>query len=144
MPRGDNLKGHRFKKGQSGNPKGRPKGSINVIPHELKELTVASFREVISKCVEADIPQLEALLKHPKTSALQVAIIRCFIKAANTGDYSVVERICERVVGKIPEIIHVKSENKNVNATLAAVAELPADTAKEKMQQIIDGLKEEY
>jgi hypothetical protein len=90
------------------------------------------------------VPQLEALLKHPKTSALQVAIIRCFIKAANSGDYSVVERICERVVGKIPEVIHVRSENKNVNATVAAVAELPAESAKEKMQQIIDGLKEEY
>lgn len=135
---------HRFPKGKSGNPKGRPKGALQVIPYELKELTIASYREVISKCLEADIPELEALLKTPKTSALQVAIIRCFLKAAQTGDYSVVERICERVVGKIPEVIHVRSESKNINATIAAVADMPAESAKEKMQQIIDGLKEEY
>jgi Family of unknown function (DUF5681) len=128
----------RWKKGQTGNPAGRPKPNPLVVA--LKNLTVETYRDVIEKCLTATAQELKAVLKHPETTALQAAIIKCFIKAANTGDYTVVERIAERIVGKIPEELKVTSLNANLNAH----AEIPQEVANEKVKAALAALKEEF
>lgn len=102
----------RFKPGQSGNPKGRP---LNPIPRALKELTVETYRKVIEVVCTGNLDELRRMVTDPKVSALQVGVARAFIKAMETGDYATIERIAERIVGKIPDELVVNSKNLNAN-----------------------------
>lgn len=134
MPRtAKHLKPHHFKKGQSGNPAG---GRIqNPITRALKNLTVESYRQVIEAVCTGNVDNLRAMIEDPKTSALQVGVATAFVKAIKAGDYAVIERIAERIVGKIPDElnVHAKNINANLNAALdpekvkAALAQLERD-----------------
>lgn len=113
-----NLEATKFKKGQSGNPAGRPKGSHNIIRQALRELTVESYREVIETVLKGNRAALQDIIDHPDTSVLQVGVAKAFMKAMKAGDYAVIERIAERIVGKIPDEINVVSKNLNANVSL--------------------------
>lgn len=136
MPKGKltpAMKAKQFKPGQSGNPKGRP--PLNPIQRALKELTVESYRKVIETVCTGNLDNLKAMVEDPSVSALQVGVARAFLKAMQAGDYSVIERIAERIVGKIPDELTVTSTNRNanLNATIdseklkAALAKLEED-----------------
>lgn len=117
MPRdGKHLKKHQFKKGQSGNPEGARKH--NPITKALKNLTVESYREIIEAVCTGNLAQLKVIIEDEKTSALQVGIAKAFVNAIQKGDYIVIERIAERIVGKIPDELNVVS--KNLNASVEA------------------------
>lgn len=122
------LKPHHFKPGQSGNPHGRP--PLNPIQKALKNLTIATYREVIEVVMTGNIDNLKAMIIDPNTPALQVGIARSFIKAIDAGDYGVIERIAERIVGKIPDELNLNS--KNMNANLNVNANAPVDEEKLK------------
>jgi hypothetical protein len=104
---------YRFKKGQSGNPLGSK--LHNPITRALKKLTIETYREVIELVMSGNNAALEKMIKNPKTSALQVGIATAFQKAIKAGDYGVIERIAERIVGKIPDELNVNSKNLNAN-----------------------------
>lgn len=124
---------YKFKPGVSGNPKGRP--PLNPIQRALKNLTIASYREVIEAVCTGNLDNLKDMMENPKTSALQVGVARAFMKAIQAGDYSVIERIAERIVGKIPDELNVTSTNRNANLNAnidqeklkAALAQLEKD-----------------
>jgi len=111
------LKPHQFKPGQSGNPEGR---RPNPIARALKELTVDTYRKVIETVLSGNIDALRAMIQDPNTSALQVGVATAFLKALQAGDYATIERIAERIVGKIPDELNVNSKNlnANINATV--------------------------
>lgn len=121
-----------FKKGQSGNPRG---GQMhNPAVKALKKLTIETYREVIELVLTGNLTDLKAMAENPATPALQVGIAAAFMKAIKSGDYTVIERIAERIVGKIPDVVNVNSTNTNTNlnsidkATLRqALAELEDD-----------------
>lgn len=104
----------RFKKGVSGNPEGGR--AHNPATKALKKLTIETYREVIELVLQGNLDDLQAMIKNPKTTALQVGVAAAFLKAIKNGDYAVVERIAERIVGKIPEEINVNSNNINQNS----------------------------
>ena len=57
------MSDHKFKKGKSGNPKGRPKGSQNKLTKTVRETVLATFNEL------QDDPKhnlLEFAKKHPR------------------------------------------------------------------------------
>lgn len=113
---------YKFKKGKSGNPEGGR--AHNPAIRALKNLTIETYREIIELVLTGNLAQLEKLIKDESSSALQVGVATAFAQAIKAGDYEVIERIAERIVGKIPEVIHVKSDNVNKNIdTLAAVKE---------------------
>lgn len=103
---------YRFKPGQSGNSKGRP---LNPIKNALRKLTVQQYRRIIKSCVKGNLDELKRVIKNPLSSALEVGIAACYVKAVETGDYSTIEKMLERVVGKVPEEINVNSKNQNLN-----------------------------
>lgn len=111
------LKVHQFKPGQSGNPEGGR--AHNPIRRALRNLTVESYREVINLVCTGNPDALRELIEDPKTSALQVGVGIAFLKAMKAGDYATIERIVERIVGKIPDELNVNSNNRNVNANLS-------------------------
>lgn len=126
------LKPHQFKKGA---PSANPEGARlhNPIAKALRNLTIETFREVIEVVLTGNLAQLEKIVKDPKTSALQVGVAMAFHRALKAGDYATIERIAERIVGKIPDELKVTSTNANLNASIdpvklkAALAQLEND-----------------
>lgn len=122
-----------WKPGQTGNPNGRP--PLNPIQRALKNLTVQTYREVIEAVCTGNLDRLREMVEDPTTSALQVGVATAFMKAIKAGDYAVIERIAERIVGKIPDELNVTSKNVNANLNAAidttklkaALAKLEAD-----------------
>lgn len=113
MARKPPPKEHQFKKGKSGNPAGAR--AHNPITKALKNLTVDTYREIIEVVCTGNLDRLKDIIEDPKTSALQVGIARAFFDAIKKGDYLVIERIAERIVGKIPDELNVVSKNLNAN-----------------------------
>ncbi len=109
----ESLKNHTFKKGKSGNPEGAR--AHNPLIKALTKLTIDSYREVIELVMKGSLQELKEMAEHPKTSALQVGIATSFLKAIKNGDYGVIERIAERIIGKIPDELNVNSRNVNAN-----------------------------
>ena len=116
------MKARQWKKGQSGNPNGAR--AHNHAVKALARLTVATYREVIELVLTGNLTELKAMAENPKTPAIQVGVASAFMKAIKSGDYAVIERIAERIVGKIPDEINVNSKNLNANLNAAVDKEL--------------------
>lgn len=122
-----------FKPGQSGNPDGARKH--DKVTRALRTLTIETYKEVIELVLTENLDGLKTMILDKKTPALQVGVAKAFLMAIHKGDYAVIERIAERIIGKIPDQLQVHSQNMNLNlnATLdkelvkAALAKLESD-----------------
>tara|TARA_B100000902_G_scaffold362931_1_gene381634 strand:- start:5369 stop:5707 length:339 start_codon:yes stop_codon:yes gene_type:complete len=98
----EDIKKHQFKKGQSGNPKGRPKGSPN-----LKRLYM-------------DLLMLENEVMNPITGKAeklnqfqQIAIAQ--IREARKGNTTAQEKVMERFLGKNKEIVDINGDVPSID-----------------------------
>lgn len=101
-------KEHRIKKGQVLNPEGGRSG--NPALRALRKLTVETYREVIELALSSNIAALKKVAEDPNTAAVQVGVAVALIKAIQKGDWTVINAIAERIVGKIPDKLEVKGE----------------------------------
>ena len=106
------AKKYQFKPGESGNPGGRPS---NPITKALKNLTIKTYREVIEVVLTGNLAALQLMVEDPKISALQVGVATAFLTAIKKGDFEIIERIAQRIVGKIPDELNVTGNNTNLN-----------------------------
>jgi hypothetical protein len=113
------MKAAQFKKGQSGNPKGFKQ---NPPIRALKNFTIDTYREVIELVLKGNLRELKAMIEDPTTSAIQVGVATAFMVAIKKGDHVVMERIAERIVGKIPDVVNVNAiNNSKVAVTVSAI-----------------------
>lgn len=120
-----------FKPGVSGNPEGAR--AHNPVTKALKNLTIETYRQVIDLVLTGNIEDLLKMSKSKTIPAIQVGVAVAFVKAIERGDYAVIERIAERIVGKIPDELKVTSNNINTHSLIdpvkmkAALAKLESD-----------------
>lgn len=126
------MKAVQWKKGQTGNPNGRP--PISPAQRALKNLTVETYREVIELVLTGNVADLKAMAENPNTPAIQVGVAVSFMKAIKSGDYAIIERIAERIVGKIPDVVHVNSNN-NTNMNISAVDRVKLKAAMDAIEK---------
>lgn len=103
MSIGRKTGGKDFLPGQSGNPAGRP-----PIPEEVKEykkINQVKFIEMVNKYMFMDRASLLAMQKSPNTKAIDLMIIALIIKTVNQGDYSRLNFLLDRTIGKVVEKI---------------------------------------
>ena len=94
---------HAFKKGQSGNPSGRPKLPDDVV--EGKKLNQIEVARVFNRFVNYSKAELEAVMKDPNTKALELLIGKIMAEAISKGDHMRMNFILDRMIGKVKDVV---------------------------------------
>jgi hypothetical protein len=101
-----------IKKGEVRNPRG------HVDPLEmriLKSTTVTTLATMIQKAITQKPKDLQDLLKHPETNAIEAIILGTIIDAIQHRNYNKLEQLLERVIGKVPDKIDMTSKGESIN-----------------------------
>jgi len=99
-------KKNEFKKGQSGNPRGRPK-----VPVELKRarrLTQIEFEKSVNKFLFGDKKHLNKVLNDPASTTFDLLIGQMIVMAIKQGDYQRLNFLMDRIIGKAKETVRVE------------------------------------
>lgn len=137
------LRQHCFKPGQSGNPKGRPKGTGNRIPNLLKECIgqkkAALVEELNSIEVDAienlvltlGIKELNEVAKNDNTPAYLTTLARAAIMDMKNGKTRVMDLLRDRQFGAVKKEVDVTSNGVGISTTT-----MTPDEAKEMLKRI--------
>jgi len=95
--------GKRFKKGQSGNPKGS--SAKAKVLSSITRMTNEQLADIGSVLLNGTEGALEAIVTDPKASIMQKWIAKLIIHSMLEGDASVFNAVLNRIVGKVKERI---------------------------------------
>lgn len=95
----------RFKKGQSGNPKGKRKLPLDL--RKVAELTADELQRTISKHFRMDKFQIAGVLQNPDSPALDLIIASTIAKAIKHGNINKAESLFLRCIGKVSDDIKI-------------------------------------
>lgn len=102
MANSKNIIPHQWKKGQSGNPKGRPRLLVSSVIAELKERGVeqvsrSDVKEVFMMLVNLETKEIEEIVKDKR----QPALVRIVSKELLGGKgFEIIEKMLDRAMGK--------------------------------------------
>lgn len=102
MAGADNIKKHEFKKGQSGNPKGRPVGSKN------RSTIVKKWLETVQKSKNPISGELEDLNQEDM-------ITLAILKKARTGDVRAYKELMDSLYGSAKETIDLNTNDVGID-----------------------------
>lgn len=91
----------RWKPGQSGNPSGKRHIIINS----------EFVRELIQRLSLMSKTELQELLNNPKSTMIELQFASAMIHATKTGDYSRMDFLLNRMVGKVKENVSIEQVN---------------------------------
>lgn len=99
------------------------KKSSRALPPELKELRTQKAKELeltIHKYSSMSLHELKAEYGNPEKPAIDLLVIKCLTKAIERGDFSWIEPMLARSIGKVKDEIEVtqKSFHAHIVATL--------------------------
>lgn len=100
-----------IKKGEVLNPNGAR--AHDPLKKELKKFTQKYMRDTIEIALTGNILGLQEIVKNPDSPAFQVGLAKSLYNAINQGDWGTLESIVQRVVGKIPDRIHLGSDENS-------------------------------
>lgn len=88
----------RFKKGESGNKSGRPKGLF----------TIDQLKKVIAKHFDMTKEELAAILTNPKSKAIDLIVCSAIARAIKDGDIAKAEYLFMRSLGRVTEKVEIQ------------------------------------
>lgn len=147
MPNPQNLIGHGWKKGQSGNPKGRKKKTVDeVVMATLKLKSRKELQEGLSK---TDVDNWEETLMSASSDVITIfaqsteipvyarAIARAIATDLKNGKTTTLDRLRDRRFGKVSQRLELTGKD---GADLVAPRRLTKDEAKE----LLNTMESEY
>jgi len=112
------LRPSHWKKGQSGNPSGRPK-----LPPELKAIppfTANELSRIISKYGRLTVERLYEIIDNKLATAMDVAVCKIFARSIEEGDYGRLSFLLDRCIGKPPVSEPLDSDEDDLSAVPTA------------------------
>lgn len=129
--------GRNFKKGQSGNPSGRP-----PLPPEVKAakaLTTAQFIETASRYLQATPAQLRDARESDDTTALDRVVISIIEGAMIFGDERKLTMLLDRTIGKVPD--KLESENHHFIENMKRLRDMSDEQLATQAEEAMSVLK---
>lgn len=90
-----------FKKGQSGNPGGRPKMPDDVRSAKIE--TKITIARLLNEYLAITLDELQARLRDPKTPNLELMVGKIVAETIKTGDNTRLNFILDRMIGKVTD-----------------------------------------
>lgn len=107
----ENLKP--FKKGQSGNPKGRPKKYVLSLKQEGYKMT--EINDTIQAMVGMNVDELKKVYENDKATILEKTVAAALRKGLQKGDLANIETLMNRIYGKPKEKVDITTNGENIN-----------------------------
>ena len=108
MPKPENIIPHKFKKGESGNPNGRPRKYVSQLREQGYKLS--EVNDAIQALMAMNIEELKSVYQNPNATILEKTIANAMKKSLEKGSLYSLETLLTRVYGKPKENADVKTE----------------------------------
>lgn len=108
-----NIVPPRWKKGESGNPKGRPKKIALQLKREGYSLW--EINDTIQQMVSLELDDLKEIYQNPKATILEKTIAAALKKGLQKGDLNSIETLLNRVYGKPKEKMDITTDGEAIN-----------------------------
>lgn len=102
-----------WEKGESGNPKGRPKKP--VLQMKVEGYKLAEINDTIQAMCSMDLEQLKKIWDNPKSTVLEKTLASALRKGIEKGNLQNVETLLNRVYGKPKEQVDITTNGNNLN-----------------------------
>jgi hypothetical protein len=99
----------RWSKGESGNPKGRPKKLVPSMKVEGYKLT--EINDTIQALVSMNVKDLKSVYENPNATILEKTVAAALRKSLEEGDLDSIETLMNRVYGKPKEKMELLSQS---------------------------------
>ena len=113
MAKGRKTGGADWAKGRSGNIEGRPKLANEI--KQIRKFTIEQIIELFSKYLGMTQEEMLGIDKR-KLSLLEVWMLKAAEVGIKSGNYFILDKILDRVIGKTFMGIRIESDNKKVEA----------------------------
>lgn len=103
----------RWKKGESGNPKGRPKKP--VLQMKVAGYTLHEINDTIQSMCSITLEQLREIWENPNATILERTIASALRKSIEKGNLDSLETLMNRVYGKPNEKLDITTDGEKIN-----------------------------
>lgn len=97
MPRNPPPKEHRWQKGQSGNPSGKPKGIY----------TRDEIQAIVSRCYRMTKADLKRVIEDPESTMLEIHVASIMATGVKKGEFYSFDGLMNRTIGKVKDELEV-------------------------------------
>lgn len=113
MPNKENIQKYEFKKGESGNPNGRPRKWIS----DLKEkgYKPSEVNDCILVMLSMTLEELAEVYKNPKATIMEKTVANALKKSLEKGSLYSIDTLLNRAVGKPKESIDHTTKGEGIN-----------------------------
>ena len=112
----EGSKMNRFSKGESGNPKGRPRKLITKM--KIDGYKLSEINDTIQAMVSMKLSELKTVWDNPDSTILEKTVANALRKSLEKGELDSVETLLNRVYGKPKEHLDIEQKNINININL--------------------------